>query len=68
MSPLINSGTSQVGALNKQIADWDTRLDGQRTAMQGKYTAMEVALQKLQSTSSYLTSALDAITKSNSTK
>ncbi|MDQ1740970.1 MAG: hypothetical protein QOE53_2622, partial [Pseudonocardiales bacterium] len=29
-------------------------------------TAMEVALQKLQSTSSYLTSALAAITASNS--
>ncbi|HEV2888033.1 MAG TPA: flagellar filament capping protein FliD [Jatrophihabitans sp.] len=66
LSPLINSGTSQVGQLNKQIADWDTRLDSQRTAMQNKYAAMEVALQKLQSTSSYLTSALAAITASNS--
>ncbi len=66
VSPLINSGTSQIGALNKQIADWDTRLDTQRTAMQTKYAAMEVALQKLQSTSSYLTSALSAISKSNS--
>jgi flagellar hook-associated protein 2 len=66
VSPLINSGTSQVGSLNKQIADWDTRLDSQRTAMQSKYTAMEVALQKLQSTSSYLTSALAAMTASNS--
>ncbi|HST48202.1 flagellar filament capping protein FliD [Jatrophihabitans sp.] len=66
VSPLINSGTSQIGALNKQIADWDTRLDSQRTAMQNKYAAMEVALQKLQSTSSYLTSALAAISKSNS--
>ncbi|MDQ1743490.1 MAG: flagellar hook-associated protein 2 [Pseudonocardiales bacterium] len=66
VSPLINSGTSQVGSLNKQIADWDTRLDNQRTAMQNKYAAMEVALQKLQSTSSYLTSALAAITSSNS--
>ena len=34
--------------------------------MQTKYTAMEVALQKLQSTSSYLTSALAALTASNS--
>jgi flagellar hook-associated protein 2 len=65
LSPLINSGTSHVGELNKQIADWDTRLNDQRTAMQAKYTAMEVALQKLQSTSSYLTSALAAITASN---
>ena len=66
VSPLINSGTSHVGELNKQIADWDTRLNDQRTAMQAKYAAMEAALRKLQSTSSYLTSALDAITASNS--
>jgi flagellar hook-associated protein 2 len=66
LSPLINSGTSHVGELNKQIAAWDTRLADQRTAMQAKYTAMEVALAKLQSTSSYLTSALAAITESNS--
>ena len=66
LSPLINSGTSQVGALNKQIADWDTRLNDQRIAMQTKYAAMEVALQKLQSTSSYLTSALAALTASQS--
>jgi flagellar hook-associated protein 2 len=66
LSPLINSGTAQVGQLNKQIAEWDTRLEGQRLAMQSKYTAMEVALQKLQATSSYLTSALDAISASNS--
>ena len=66
VSPLINSGTSHVGELNKQIADWDTRLNDQRTAMQAKYAAMEAALRKLQSTSSYLTSALDAIAASNS--
>lgn len=65
VSPLINSGTAQVGSLNKQIADWDTRLADQRTAMQAKYTAMEVALSKLQSTSSYLTSALSALDNSN---
>jgi flagellar capping protein FliD len=41
-------------------------LDNQRTAMQSKYAAMEVALQKLQSTSSYLTSAMAALTASNS--
>lgn len=66
LSPLINSGTSQVGQLNKQIAEWDTRLESQRIAMQSKYTAMEVALQKLQATSSYLTSALAAISESQS--
>ena len=66
ISPLISSGTSQVSNLNKQISDWDTRLASQQTSLQHKYTAMEVALQKLQSTSTYLTSALSSLTKSQS--
>ena len=66
ISPLINSGNSQVAGLTKQISDWDTRLAAQQTALQQKYTAMEVALQKLQSTSSWLTSALNSATNSSS--
>lgn len=66
VSPLINSGTSQVSNLNKQISDWDSRLADQQTALQQKYTAMEVALQKLQSTSSWLTSALSSMDGSSS--
>ncbi|HJQ03169.1 MAG TPA: flagellar filament capping protein FliD [Jatrophihabitans sp.] len=65
ISPLINSGNSQVADLTKQISDWDTRLTAQQTALQQKYTAMEVALQKLQSTSSWLTSALSSMDSSN---
>ena len=66
LAPLISSGTSEVAQLNKQISDWDTRLASQQTALQQKYTAMEVALQKLQSTSSWLTSALASLDPSNS--
>jgi flagellar hook-associated protein 2 len=65
ISPLINSGTSQVSDLTKQISDWDTRLAAQQTSLQQKYTAMEVALQKLQSTSSWLTAALSSLDNSN---
>ena len=66
ISPLINSGNSQVSDLTKQISDWDTRLADQQTALQAKYTAMEVALQKIQSTSSWLTSALASATGNTS--
>ncbi|MEO6701893.1 MAG: flagellar filament capping protein FliD [Jatrophihabitantaceae bacterium] len=66
LAPMISSGTSEVAGLNKQISTWDTRLASQQTALQQKYTAMEVALQKLSSTSTYLTGALNALTNSNS--
>ena len=52
--------------LTKQISDWDTRLADQQTALQAKYTAMEVALQKIQSTSSWLTQALNSATGNSS--
>jgi flagellar hook-associated protein 2 len=56
-----------VSELNKQISDWDSRLAAQQTALQQKYTAMEVALSKLKSTSTWLTSALTALSNSTST-
>jgi len=67
VSPLITSGNSQVSNLTKQISDWDTRLTNQQTALQAKYTAMEVALQKIKSTSSWLTSALNSLSGQTST-
>ncbi|MDQ2958593.1 MAG: flagellar filament capping protein FliD [Actinomycetota bacterium] len=66
VSPLISSGTSHVSDLNKQISAWDTRLADQQTSLQKKYTAMEVALQKLQSTSTWLASTLGALSNTNS--
>jgi len=66
ISPLITSGTTQVANLNKEISDWDTRLATQQTALQAKYTAMEVALSKLNSTSSWLNQALGSMSNSNS--
>lgn len=66
VSPLISSGTSHVSDLNKQISAWDTRLADQQTSLQKKYTAMEVALQKLQSTSTWLASTLGALSNTTS--
>lgn len=66
VSPLISSATSQTAHLTKQISDWDTRLNHQQTTLKAKYASMEVALQKLHSTSSWLSSALGAANKSAS--
>ncbi len=43
-------------ALNKQIDTWTTRLADMQVTLQAKYTAMQTALAKLQSQSTYLTS------------
>jgi flagellar hook-associated protein 2 len=43
-------------ALNKQIDAWTTRLADMQVTLQAKYTAMQTALAKLQSQSTYLTS------------
>src|SRR3954454_3380273 len=42
--------------LNKQINDWTDRLNLMQVTFQAKYTAMQTALGKLQSQSTYLTS------------
>jgi len=62
VSSLLTSSNSQVSSLTQQISDWDTRLADQQTALQAKYTAMEVALQKIKSTSTWLTQALASAT------
>lgn len=66
VSPLINSGNAEVSNLTKEISDWDSRLASQQTALQAKYTAMEVALSKLNSTSSWLNQALNSMSNSSS--
>lgn len=47
---------SEETRLTKQIADWTHRLDLLQTTLQAKYTAMQTAMSKLQSQSTYLTS------------
>jgi flagellar hook-associated protein 2 len=55
LTQLINTDNTQITSLNKQISDWDSKLADQKTSLQAKYAAMEAALSKLQSQSSYLT-------------
>jgi flagellar hook-associated protein 2 len=54
----IASQNSVIKNLNDDIADWDLRLAQRQTNLQTTYTAMEVALQKLQSQASWLSSQL----------
>jgi len=56
VTQLINSEKSAVSSLNDQIATWTTRLADQKAALQAKYAAMEAALSKMKSESSYLSS------------
>jgi flagellar hook-associated protein 2 len=66
VTALINGDNDEITSLNKQIADWQTRLDQQKTDLQSKYAAMEAALSKLKSQSSYLTSVFNAMSGNSS--
>ncbi len=57
----IASQTSTVTQLNNQISDWDVRLAARQQTLQNQFNAMEVALQKLQSQSSWLSSQLNGL-------
>lgn len=57
---------AQISSLNKQIATWDTKLANQKDALTGKYAAMEAALSKMKSQSSYLTSMFASLNSSAS--
>ena len=63
----MSSITNTEGTLNDQISTWTTRLADIQTRMQQKYTAMETALAKLQSTGTYLTSMLKSVNGSGTT-
>ena len=66
MTQAISSITTTEGTLNDQITTWTTRLADIQTRLQQKYTAMETALAKLQSTGTYLTSMLNSINGTSS--
>ena len=50
----IDSETSTISSLEKQSTDWDVRLATKQQMLQMQFTAMEVALSKSQSESSWL--------------
>lgn len=62
----IASQNTIIKGLGDDIADWDIRLAQRQTNLQTTYTAMEVALQKLQSQSSWLSSQLAGLQANSS--
>jgi flagellar hook-associated protein 2 len=58
----VTSAKSAETSLNKQIDSWTSRLADMQLTLQSKYTAMETALAKLQSQSTYLTSMFKSMT------
>ena len=59
---------STVTQLNSQISGWDLRLAAKQQSLTNQFTAMEVALQKLQSQSQWLTSQISQLSGSSSSK
>ncbi len=47
--------------MNDDIADWDVRLEQRRTSLERQYGALEVALGKLQSQSSWLAGQISSL-------
>lgn len=62
----INSHSSTITRLNKNIDAWDQRLEVRRASLERQYTALETALSQLNSQSSWLTSQLESLSAQNS--
>jgi flagellar capping protein FliD len=65
LSQAITSLNNRTVDLNDQIATWSERLDSERTQLTLKYTAMQTALAKLQSTGDWLTSMFKSMDTSS---
>ncbi|SHN41998.1 flagellar filament capping protein FliD [Cryptosporangium aurantiacum] len=61
----IKSNATMLTRLNKEILDWDTKLADRRTALQRQFTAMETALAKVSSQSSWLSSQMSSSSSSS---
>lgn len=61
LSQRITGHEQQVKVIGTQISEWDSRLETKRTTLMRQFTAMEVALSKLQAQQSYLTSQLASL-------
>ncbi|MFL6099044.1 MAG: flagellar filament capping protein FliD [Actinomycetales bacterium] len=62
----IASRNSTIQSLNDQIAQWDVRLAQRQETLQNQFSAMEVALQKLQSQASWLNGQISSLQASQS--
>ncbi|MFF1530446.1 flagellar filament capping protein FliD [Cellulomonas sp. NPDC058312] len=61
----IKSYEGEVSDLADRIADWDDRLTTRRASLTRTYTAMEVAMSKMQSTSNFLSQQLAQLNANN---
>lgn len=61
----ITSSQDEVKDLADRIASWDDRLAARRAALVKTYTAMEVAMSQMQSTSNFLTQQLAQLNANN---
>jgi len=61
----IKSGTTAISRLNKEISDWDLKLADRRSALQRQFSAMETALGRISSQSSWLSSQTAASNSSD---
>jgi flagellar hook-associated protein 2 len=57
----ITSGEGQVRSLNDQVATWDIRLATREARLKSTYVALEVAMQAMNSQSSWLTAQLASL-------
>ncbi|RNL78252.1 flagellar filament capping protein FliD [Nocardioides marmorisolisilvae] len=62
----INGRNSTIKQLQDSITDWDTRLALRQDTLTKQFTAMETALQQLQSQQNWLTSQLSSLSANNS--
>ncbi|RJK92823.1 flagellar filament capping protein FliD [Vallicoccus soli] len=61
LTTAIQGRNDLVKDLNQRIDAWDTRLAARQTALQKQFTAMETALQSMQSQSSWLAGQLNSL-------
>jgi len=65
VTSLVKGRTSAIEGLNDAIEGWDTRLALRRTTLERQYGALEVALGKLQSQSSWLAGQINSLPSGN---
>ena len=62
----IKSKNTAIDRLNKDIENWDRRLELRRTTLTRQFTALETAMSQMQAQSSWLASQISSLPKMNS--
>lgn len=65
VTSLVNGRNSEIRGLQDAITSWDVRLAARKTALERQYGALEVALGKLQSQSSWLAGQINSLPQMN---